>query len=46
MIVKNFKRSRENLDLKQKGIAKALNVYFPTVSGWEIGKDTIIKTTN
>lgn len=41
MIVKNFKRSREDLDLKQKDIAKTLKVHFSTVSGWETGKDTI-----
>ena len=41
MVVKNFKRSREDLDLKQKDIAKTLKVHFSTVSGWETGKDTI-----
>ena len=41
MIVINFKRSREDLDLKQKDIAKTLKVHFSTVSGWETGKDTI-----
>ena len=41
MIVKNFKRSREDLDLKQKDIAKTFKVHFSTVSGWETGKDTI-----
>lgn len=41
MIVKNFKESRELLDLKQKDIAEELNVNFTTVSGWETGKDTI-----
>ena len=41
MIIKNFKRSRENLDLKQKDIAELFNLHFSTVSGWETGKDTI-----
>lgn len=41
MIVKNFKESRELLDLKQKDIAEEFNVNFTTVSGWETGKDTI-----
>ena len=41
MVVKNFKRSREDLDLKQKDIAKTLKVHVSTVSGWETGKDTI-----
>lgn len=41
MIVKNFKDSRENLDIKQKDIAEIFNVNFTTVSGWETGKDTI-----
>ena len=41
MIVKNFKNSRELLDIKQKDIANLLNVHFSTVSGWETGKDTI-----
>ena len=41
MIVKNFRESRELLDLKQKDIAEELKVNFTTVSGWETGKDTI-----
>lgn len=41
MIVKNFKNSRENLDLKQKDIADFFNLHFTTISGWETGKDTI-----
>ena len=41
MIVKNFKESREILDIKQKDIADYFNVNFSTVSGWETGKDTI-----
>ena len=41
MIIKNLRRSRENLDLKQKDIAELFNVDFTTVSGWETGKDTI-----
>ena len=41
MIIKNFKESREILDLKQKDIADYFSVHFYTVSGWETGKDTI-----
>ena len=41
MIIKNFKESREILDLKQKDIANYFSVHFSTVSGWETGKDTI-----
>ena len=41
MIVKNFKESREILDIKQKEIAEYFKVNFSTVSGWETGKDTI-----
>lgn len=41
MEIKNFKESRELLDLKQKDIAELFNVHFSTVSGWETGKDTI-----
>lgn len=41
MIIKNFKESREILDLKQKDIADYFSVHFSTVSGWETGKDTI-----
>ena len=41
MVVKNFKESRELLDLKQKDIAEYFSVHFSTVSGWETGKDTI-----
>ena len=41
MNIKNFKYSREMLDVKQKDIAELFNVHFSTVSGWETGKDTI-----
>lgn len=41
MIIKNFKSSRENIEIKQKDIAELFNVHFTTVSGWETGKDTI-----
>lgn len=41
MIIKNFKESRELLDIKQKDISELFNVHFSTVSGWETGKDTI-----
>ena len=41
MILKNFKKSREILDIKQKDIAEFFNINYSTVSGWETGKDTI-----
>ena len=41
MIIKNFKSSRENLELKQKDIAEFFNLHFSTISGWETGKDTM-----
>ena len=41
MIVKNFRYSRESLDLKQKDLTVFFNVTSSTISGWEIGKDTI-----
>lgn len=41
MIIKNFKSSRENLELKQKDLAEYFNLHFSTISGWETGKDTI-----
>lgn len=41
MIIKNFKESREMLDIKQKDIANYFKINFTTVSGWETGKDTI-----
>ena len=41
MIVKNFKRSRENMELTQNDIAKLFGINHTTVSGWETGKDTI-----
>lgn len=41
MVVENFKRSRENLELKQKDVADFFGIHFSTVSGWETGKDTI-----
>ena len=41
MILKNFKSSREDLDLRQKDIANLFNLHYSTISGWETGKDTI-----
>ena len=41
MIVKNFRASREDLDLKQKDLAELFDLHFSTISGWETGKDTI-----
>lgn len=35
MIIKNFKNSRENIDIKQKDIAEFFNLNFTTISGWE-----------
>ena len=33
MIIKNFKNSRENIDIKQKDIAEFFNLNFTTISG-------------
>lgn len=41
MIIKNFRASREDLDLKQKDIAEFFELHYTTISGWETGKDTI-----
>ena len=41
MIIKNLRKSRENLELKQKDLAEKFNLHFSTISGWETGKDTI-----
>ncbi len=41
MIIKNFKASREDLDLRQKDIAEFFDLHYTTISGWETGKDTI-----
>jgi len=41
MVIENFKKSRENLELKQKDLADKFNLHFSTISGWETGKDTI-----
>lgn len=41
MILKNFKASREDLDLKQKDLADFFDLHYSTISGWETGKDTI-----
>lgn len=41
MIVENFRKSRENLELKQKDVADFFGLHFSTISGWETGKDTI-----
>lgn len=41
MIVKNFKYTREMLDIKQKDLTTLFKVTQSTISGWEIGKDTI-----
>lgn len=41
MILKNFRASREDLDLKQKDLAVFFNLHNSTISGWETGKDTI-----
>lgn len=41
MIINRIKEYREMNDIKQKDVAKALNVHFSTVSGWENGNDTM-----
>jgi transcriptional regulator with XRE-family HTH domain len=41
MIINRIKEYREINDIKQKDVAKALNVHFSTVSGWENGNDTM-----
>ena len=41
MIPQNLKRTREELELKQKDLAKFFKLSPSTISGWEIGKDTI-----
>ena len=46
MILKNFKSSREDLDLKQKDLAEFFNLHYSTISGWETGKDTVAKKLN
>lgn len=41
MIIKNFRYTREGLDLKQKDLTTLFNVSPSTISGWETGKDTM-----
>ena len=41
MIPQNLKRTREELELKQKDLAEFFKLSPSTISGWEIGKDTI-----
>ncbi|MBQ3307156.1 MAG: helix-turn-helix transcriptional regulator [Bacilli bacterium] len=41
MVIKNLRKSRENLELKQKDLAEKYHLHFSTISGWETGKDTI-----
>lgn len=41
MIINRIKEYRESNDIKQKDVAKALNVHYSTVSGWENGNDTM-----
>lgn len=41
MIINRMREYREIHDIKQKDIAKALNVHYSTVSGWENGNDTM-----
>lgn len=41
MIVKNLRKSRESLGLKQKDLSNILKVSISTISGWETGLDTI-----
>ncbi len=41
MFPKNLKISRENLDIKQKDLAKLFDLSASTISGWENGIDII-----
>ena len=41
MVIKNLRKSRENMELKQKDLAEKYHLHFSTISGWETGKDTI-----
>lgn len=41
MVIKNFRYTREGLDLKQKDLTALFNVSPSTISGWETGKDTM-----
>lgn len=41
MIVKRLRETREILEIKQKELTDLYDVTYSTISGWEIGKDTI-----
>lgn len=41
MIVKRLRETREALEIKQKELTDLFDVTYSTISGWEIGKDTI-----
>lgn len=41
MIVKRLRETRETLEIKQKDLTDLFDVTYSTISGWEIGKDTI-----
>lgn len=41
MIVKRLRETRESLEIKQKELTDLYGVTYSTISGWEIGKDTI-----
>ena len=41
MIVKRLMETRETLEIKQKELTDLYGVTYSTISGWEIGKDTI-----
>lgn len=41
MIVKRLRETRETLEIKQKELTNLYGVTYSTISGWEIGKDTI-----
>lgn len=41
MIIKRLRETRESLEIKQKDLTDLYNVTYSTISGWEIGKDTI-----
>ena len=41
MIVKRLRETRESLEIKQKELTDLYGITYSTISGWEIGKDTI-----
>lgn len=41
MVVKNLRKSREEMEIKQKDVSESFKLSFTTISGWETGKDTM-----